>query len=102
MESGLCFVIDVGIEAERLDRRVEPFTASQLASRARLSRLPKHMKRSIDLHRVSMGMVPFWNLDAAGSAEQAFELQRRRKLNRESQRRCRQRKRKAKDGTPNG
>lgn len=102
MKNTLWFVMYVSIEAESCGRGSSALTSPQWKISENSQRLQKHLKRSIDLHRVSMGMVPFWNLDAACSAEQAFELQRRRKLNRDSQRRYRERKRKAKDGTPNG
>lgn len=42
-----------GDEGERL-------TAAQLDIRARNERLPRHIKRSIDRYRVSLGMVPLW------------------------------------------
>jgi hypothetical protein len=102
MESGLWFVIDVAIEAERFGIPVESLTSSSLAIRARLSRLPKHMKRSVDEYRVGLGMAPLWGFVPSYPPDEYGAVARRRRLNRDSQRRCRERKRKAKDGTPNG
>jgi hypothetical protein len=99
MDDRLWFVIDVRIEPERMDCAAEGLTAAQLAIRARSERLPKHLKRSIDSWRVSLGMIPLWGFDSSCPAHELNALCRRRELNRRSQQRCRERKRKATDGT---
>jgi len=102
MGSSLWFVIDVRIEAERCGSAVESLTSSSLAIRDKLSRLPKYLKRSIDEQRVGLGMAPLWGFVPAYPPHEHGAVARRRRLNRDSQRRCRERKRKATDGTPNG
>jgi hypothetical protein len=42
---------------EDIDRRL---TAVQQAIRARLERLPRHLRRSIDRQRTALGMTPLW------------------------------------------
>ena len=42
---------------EDIDRRL---TAVQRSIRARLERLPRHVRRSIDTYRQSLGLVPLW------------------------------------------
>ena len=42
---------------EDIDRRL---TALQRELRARLEKMPRHLRRSIDRQRESLGMVPLW------------------------------------------
>lgn len=42
---------------EDIDRRL---TAVQRAIRARLEKLPRHLRRSIDRQRTALGMAPLW------------------------------------------
>jgi hypothetical protein len=99
MDDRLWFVIDVRIQSERLECAAEGLTAAQLDIRRRNERLPKHLKRSLDAYRVALGMIPLWGFDSSCPAHELPALCRRRELNRRSQQRCRERKRKATDGT---
>jgi type VI protein secretion system component VasF len=45
------------LRLEDIDRRL---TAVQREIRSRLEKLPRHVRRSIDRQRQSLGMVPLW------------------------------------------
>ncbi len=48
---------DDRLRLEDIDRRL---TAVQREIRARLEKLPRHLRRSIDRQRQALGMVPLW------------------------------------------
>lgn len=48
---------DDRLRLEDIDRRL---TALQRELRARLEKMPRHLRRSIDRQRESLGMVPLW------------------------------------------
>ena len=87
-------------------------TQVQETIRARLEKLPRHIRRSIDEQRASLGMTPLWGLNKDQPGDH-WGKSRRRWLNRIAQQRCRSRKaisvirstelelrERAKDGTP--
>lgn len=47
-------------DRRRLDDIDRRLTAVQRTIRARLEKLPRHLRRSIDRRRVALGMVPLW------------------------------------------
>lgn len=47
-------------DRRRLDDIDRRLTAVQRAIRARLEKLPRHLRRSIDRQRQALGMVPLW------------------------------------------
>lgn len=47
-------------DRRRLDDIDRRLTAAQRAIRARLEKLPRHLRRSIDRQRQANGMVPLW------------------------------------------
>lgn len=48
---------DDRLRLEDIDRRL---TTLQRELRARLEKMPRHLRRSIDRQRESLGMVPLW------------------------------------------
>jgi len=52
---------DIAMKDEReQDDAARRLTKTQLEIRARNANLPKHLRRSIDRHRVALGMPPLW------------------------------------------
>lgn len=47
-------------DRRRLDDIDRRLTAVQRTIRARLEKLPRHLRRSIDRQRVALGMTPLW------------------------------------------
>jgi hypothetical protein len=47
-------------DRRRLDAIDGRLTAVQRTIRARLEKLPRHLRRSIDRQRVALGMTPLW------------------------------------------
>lgn len=47
-------------DRRRLDDIDRRLTAVEKKIRARLEKLPRHLRRSVDSQRVAFGMVPLW------------------------------------------
>ena len=91
MAGELWFQFDVGVNCAEHTVGPVALTEEQHSIREKNSNLPRHLKRSVDEYRAALGFAPLWGFLPPFQADSYFEVQRKRRLARERQRKHRER-----------
>jgi hypothetical protein len=87
----LWFQFNVGVNCAEHTVGPVALTEEQHRIREKNKSLPRHVKRSVDEYRVALGLAPLWGFLPSFPADSYFEVQRKRRLARERQRKHRER-----------